>query len=152
MSAWPPRTAPAAAAASGTPDAAPTRWRWQRLVRRTAIAVTTLVVVAMVGIWFSPIGGRYRADAANAAPVTGVSTIAISDSNFEPAAVAVATGATLTWTWTDGQAHDVVFSRGSSAGVQETGSWTRTFDEPGEYLYSCTLHAFMDGRVVVTPG
>ncbi len=86
-----------------------------------------------------------------AEPVTGVTTIDIVDSTFQPASVAGPVGTSVTWVWTDGEAHDVVFADGPSTAVQATGSWSREFDAPGEYLYSCTLHLFMDGRVVVTP-
>jgi plastocyanin len=33
---------------------------------------------------------------------------------------------------------------------QTKGTFAHRFDRPGEYRYTCTLHAGMDGRVVVT--
>jgi Copper binding proteins, plastocyanin/azurin family len=34
--------------------------------------------------------------------------------------------------------------------VVASGTWAHRFDRPGEYRYTCTVHAGMDGRVVVT--
>jgi plastocyanin len=33
-----------------------------------------------------------------------------------------------------------------------SGAFRRTFDQPGTYDYTCTLHPQMTGRVVVTAG
>jgi plastocyanin len=41
---------------------------------------------------------------------------------------------------------DVLASINISAGD----SFSFTFDEPGEYLYRCTIHANMTGRIIVT--
>ncbi|WP_238443944.1 cupredoxin domain-containing protein [Salsipaludibacter albus] len=112
--------------------------------------VLVLVLLTAAGVWFSPIGDRLRADAAAQPPVSGVEDVSIADSTFSPASLAVPVGTTVTWTWVDGEAHDVVFADGPRSDVQASGSWTRTFDAPGEYAFSCTLHLFMDGRVVVT--
>ena len=138
-------------AAMPSPDGGDRRGRRRLVVRTVAGVVAFLLVGTIAGFWFSPIGDRYRAAAEQAEPVTGVTTIEIADSNFLPASVAVPAGTRLTWEWTDGEAHDVVFTDGPSSAVQADGSWSRDFGEPGEYLYSCTLHLFMDGRVVVTP-
>lgn len=123
--------------------------RARRVARVGALVVGLVVLATAAGFWLSPIGARWRADAAGQPPAVGVTTIDIVDSTFGPASVRVAAGDEVTWRWLDTQEHDVVFADGESSTVRGDGSWSRTFDRPGEYTYSCTLHVFMDGRVVV---
>lgn len=103
-------------------------------------AVALIVVTAACG-----------ADAASApaeAPVDG-DAVVLTDDEFQPAALRVTLGTTVTWTWDDGSTdHNVVFDDESSA-VQSEGTWTRTFGEPGTFDYVCTLHGGMMGTVVV---
>ncbi len=129
------------------PTPGPTRAR--RVVRVVAALVAVLVVTTAAGFWFSPIGARWRADAAGQQPAGGVTTVDVVDSNFRPASVRVDAGDEVTWRWSDSQDHNVVFEDGEASSVQADGTWSRTFERPGEYAYSCTLHLFMDGRVVV---
>lgn len=114
------------------------------------LAVLAVAAITLVAFGLSPIGQRFLADADAAPPVTGVDVVPIVDSRFVPASIAVPVGAEVTWEWTDGEDHNVVFEDGPASPVQASGTWSRTFAEPGEHAYTCTLHAFMDGRVVVT--
>jgi plastocyanin len=72
---------------------------------------------------------------------------------FTPAELTVAVGTTVTWTNRDAARHDVVADDGTFAsplfGAGETFSFT--FESPGEYPYTCTVHPGMAGRIVVTP-
>ncbi|WP_226021981.1 halocyanin domain-containing protein [Halomicrobium salinisoli] len=75
---------------------------------------------------------------------------------FDPPAIRVSTGATITWEWTgEGGAHDVVFEDadvGSGDVVADAGAtFEHAFDEPGTYLYVCRPHEGigMKGAVVV---
>lgn len=131
---------------AGPSTDSPRRPHW---VVTVAVVVAVGLVGTLVGFWFSPIGERWRDDAAARPPTLDVSTLDIVDSNFVPASVQVPVGTELTWRWTDGEDHDVVFDDGVSSSVQADGSWSRSFDTAGEYVFTCTLHAFMDGRVVV---
>jgi plastocyanin len=45
--------------------------------------------------------------------------------------------------------HNVVFSDAASP-EQATGTFRPTFDQPGTYTYVCTVHAFMEGVVIVS--
>ena len=65
---------------------------------------------------------------------------------------------TLAWSNADGVAHTVTAGSGGrsdggfdSGLVGPGGSFQVTFDEPGSFAYTCTLHSFMSGAVVVTP-
>ncbi len=79
--------------------------------------------------------------------------VAIQNYQFEPAAVTVPSGTTVTWTQRDIDLHTVTASDKSfDSGELETGkSFAFTFSKPGSYSYVCALHPFMRGVVVVTP-
>jgi plastocyanin len=57
---------------------------------------------------------------------------------FDPPAVTIAAGGTVTWEWKGG-IHDVTFD-GFHSKTQESGSYPHTFDTPGTYAYVCTVH------------
>lgn len=63
---------------------------------------------------------------------------------YEPAAVAIDPGTTVTWEWTgDGGSHDVVHEGGEFASemkVDEGETFDHQFDDPGTYRYYCTPH------------
>jgi plastocyanin len=117
--------------------------------RRAALALAVVVVVAAASS--ADIARRWLEDAASQAPVEGTTEVALRDDRFVPASIAVPAGTTVTFTWDDdGAVHDVVFDDGVRSEPLGDGSFERTFTTPGEYAYTCSLHAFMDGRVVVT--
>ena len=77
---------------------------------------------------------------------------------FQPKAIEVPTGTTITWTNWDSSGHSVTsgtpempdgqfdtgfFKKGESASV--------TFDKPGEYSFFCARHKNMRGTVKVVP-
>lgn len=69
---------------------------------------------------------------------------------FSPSVIEVEQGATVTWTFASaGAEHNVVFDDVASP-TQLDGTFARTFDQPGSYPYTCTIHDGMDGRVEVT--
>jgi plastocyanin len=82
-------------------------------------------------------------------PVVGAHDVTARDIQFEPPAVQVRPGTTVTWHFEDGAvAHDVK-GDGFSSTVEKSGTFTHRFDQPGTFTYRCTLHANMTGRVIV---
>jgi plastocyanin len=77
--------------------------------------------------------------------------VAIRQMQFSPARVTVKKGATVTWTQRDSMPHTVTASNGSFGSQTLNGgvSYSRTFDEPGEYSCYCSLHPSMQGEIVV---
>jgi plastocyanin len=71
---------------------------------------------------------------------------------FTPNRVAIARGGQVTWTFGSEQ-HNVTF--GGGAGVpaninsSSNTSESRTFGQAGNFSYNCTLHAGMNGQVIV---
>ncbi len=75
---------------------------------------------------------------------------------FDPPAMRISTGTTVTWEWTgEGGAHNVVAEDGSfRSGPPQQGSdieYQRTFDSPGTVLYYCEPHRSlgMKGAIIV---
>ena len=89
--------------------------------------------------------------------VTVGDELSVPIQNFAYGDATVRAGESLTWTNVDGVGHTVTEgSRGRAEGgfdsgyVAPGGSFELTFDEPGRFSYTCTLHSFMSGTVVVT--
>jgi plastocyanin len=76
-------------------------------------------------------------------------TVAVSDMRFSPDAVEIDAGEAVTWSFDDRMPHDVAFDDRPASPKLRTGTWGRTFEEPGTYDYICTLHPNMTGTVTV---
>jgi amicyanin len=92
------------------------------------------------------------ATTADAPAPQGGTAVAISDFKFNPATLTVPVGATVTWTNKDEEPHTVAAKDGSfhSPGIDTNGNYSFTFTTPGSYDYTCSIHPFMTGTVVVT--
>ena len=75
-----------------------------------------------------------------------------SDYVFTPRVIAVQAGGTVTWTF-GALEHTVTFAAASGAPNSISGglstSISRTFNAPGNFAYSCSIHAGMSGLVYV---
>ncbi|WP_295816782.1 multicopper oxidase domain-containing protein [uncultured Deinococcus sp.] len=93
----------------------------------------------------------------HAAPATpdvpaGSAVIRISNFEYAPGDLHVAAGQRVTWINADPVIHHVVLTRDGRDEVHELpagGSFTVTFDRPGEFRYRCQPHPFMRGVVHV---
>jgi plastocyanin len=78
-------------------------------------------------------------------------TVKIQGFAFNPADVSVSQGDTVEWVNEDGAPHIVKFAGFESGTLAQGGKFSHTFTEgPGEYPYSCAIHASMLGKVTVT--
>lgn len=113
-----------------------------------AAAALTIVTAACAG-----------ADGPNGATVpstTGApprsASVEIVDGQFDPRRVEVAVGGSVTWINDDQTEHMVAWTAPNVIGsplIGKAGSYTRSFDAPGEYRYYCTIHNEMKGEVIV---
>jgi len=118
-------------------------------VRRLPGVLAALAIAAVVVAGCG--GDEGGGDAADAAPVSGVTEVAAKDNQFTPPAIQVTAGTTVTWTFDDRFVpHDVRGDGFTSGDPRRSGSFTHTFDAPGTFPYRCTIHDGMTGRVVVT--
>jgi plastocyanin len=117
-------------------------------MNRRRLILATLAVLALFSL--AACGGedgRQR----TAAPSTGTAaaTVAIDGMAFSPETIELADGESVVWTFNDDTTHDVAFEDGPTSPKQKSGTWQRTFDQPGSYEYVCTLHPKMRATVVV---
>jgi plastocyanin len=89
---------------------------------------------------------------ADSPPVRGVTTVEAKHLKFLPPAIEVKPGTEVTWRFADGAVPHNVKGDGFASGNQERGTFSHRFAKAGEYRYRCTLHAAMEGRVVVAAG
>jgi plastocyanin len=99
-------------------------------------------------------------------PPQGVNTptpsggISVTNNAFSPAAKTVTVGTAVNWAWNsctgdiyNGQtcvSHNIVFDDGVTSGIQDQGSYSRTFSVAGTYPYHCAIHgAAMSGSITV---
>ncbi|UBV44387.1 cupredoxin domain-containing protein (plasmid) [Deinococcus taeanensis] len=87
-----------------------------------------------------------------AAPVTDV-TVNITDNRFQPAALSVKAGTTVTWVHTGKITHNVVSAQLadlSSPDLRAGQRYSYTFQSPGTYTYYCSYHDGMSATITVT--
>lgn len=82
---------------------------------------------------------------------TGHQVVAITDSGYKPATVAVKVGSTVVWTNKGKGAHNVTIgTAGPSSGkISPGGTATHVFDKAGTYKYHDSLHPKLTGTIIV---
>lgn len=85
-------------------------------------------------------------------PPPAGATVNTPGARFDPAAVTIARGASVTWVFS-GTRHNVTFTAGAPTGGNipdtENASVSRTFPTAGTFPYTCTRHSGMNGTVTV---
>lgn len=81
-------------------------------------------------------------------------TITIVDFAFDAETVAVAHGTRVTWANAGPTIHNTVSGEDlwSSEIMEDGDTFSFTIDDPGTYMYLCTLHPIMTGTVIVDAG
>jgi plastocyanin len=79
--------------------------------------------------------------------------VKIDNYSFSPGTLAVPAGTTVSWTNRDETIHTVVAQDAGhtfkSGGLDTDDKFSFTFDKPGTYVYICTVHPYMTGKIVV---
>ena len=86
---------------------------------------------------------------AQSSPAPTQADVTIKGSAFSPDTVTVAVHGTVKWTNQDIAAHTVNFNGDQSKQLANGDTFTKTFDTPGTYDYTCGIHPFMKGKVIV---
>jgi plastocyanin len=93
--------------------------------------------------------------AGQAAVKTAANPAAVEIHNFQfvPATLTVIAGTIVTWTNDDTTPHTVTEQNRvfRSAGLDTKDTFTYKFTSPGEFVYRCTFHPMMVGRIIVKP-
>jgi plastocyanin len=124
-------------------EARETQARWLLVASASAAVVALAAVAAPSGAGIAA-SERLRADR----------TVTVGDNTFNPNAVTITVGETVTWTNTGSNPHNVRFTDRSVGDPQtpSNSAWSvmRTFDAAGTFSYYCEVHAGMTGTVNVT--
>ncbi|HVU62149.1 MAG TPA: cupredoxin domain-containing protein [Mycobacteriales bacterium] len=114
--------------------------------RPATFGIAVLLAVAVAGCGGSSTPGA-------AAHVSGP-TVTIKNFAFSPGTLHVKVGATVTFVEEDTVPHNATGSGDASFIKSPTLSkgqtYTVTFTKPGTYPYTCTIHPYMHGTVVVS--
>jgi plastocyanin len=97
--------------------------------------------------------GVLIAGAAATRAASSPAMVEIHNFQFVPAILTVTAGTTVTWTNEDTTPHTVTEQNRlfHSAGLDTRDTFSYKFTSPGEFIYRCTFHPMMVGRVVVRP-
>ena len=128
-----------------------------------------LCLVAIVGVLVLGACGNETNPSSSRGPDGSGSKVAIQSFAFEPTALKVSRGARVTWTNQDDILHTVTSGRPQKQGVPGVSKsrpaqpdglfdgrldargtrFTFVFDRAGTYEYFCSIHAGMEGEIVV---
>ena len=114
------------------------------------LAACLAVVLAACGGGSSDDGSGDNAD--KGGPPPQAARVVAKDLAFKPSKVRLAAGGTVTWEFKDGATpHNVTADDKAYASNNESsGTYSHTYDKPGTYKYTCTIHPAMKGTVVVS--
>lgn len=105
-------------------------------------------------------GGSSTGTQSSGNTITPPGGVSVTNNTFTPATQTVMVGGTVRWAWNsctgDGYgsqtcvSHNVVFDDGATSGLQDQGSFSRTFTVAGTYNYHCAVHGTaMSGTIIV---
>ena len=110
-----------------------------------------------IWMWRRGTGSTSPSDVNTPPPPGGV---AVTNNAFTPASQTVSVGSAVQWAWDsctgdpyNGQtcvSHNIVFDDGVTSGLQDQGTYSRTFTAAGTYPYHCAIHGTaMSGSITV---
>lgn len=106
------------------------------------VSVAPAAIIALL-LTFAPI--------ANRATAQDGATVEIADFSFGPNSVTIEAGTSVTWVNNDLVTHTATGVGGAfdTGEIAAGASVSVTFDTPGAYAYTCTIHPDMTGTIVV---
>jgi plastocyanin len=113
----------------------------------TLLGVSTAVAaIALVGF------GVYWSGQYDTTTEAGADGVQIANFAFDPAAITVGAGTTVTWTNTDAVQHSIVATDVSfnSDNLAQGAIFEHTFDSAGAFTYVCGIHPQMAGTITVS--
>jgi plastocyanin len=121
--------------------------RWGPRAVCVAVLVSVFALVSACGSSSRSTGGTGGSAAATAAG----SMVDVKNFSFEPMALTVAVGTTVTWKFDDSAQHTVSADDKSfvSPPMRSGQTYTHRFTVAGTYKYICSIHQYMTGTIVV---
>lgn len=114
--------------------------------------MTAILAMAVLGALVS--GCASQPPSPTAAPgdeLPAEASVTVKNFAFDPAAVIIRQGGTVTWTNLDSAEHTVKFGDSESDRLGAGGKYVKKFEAVGTYEYICGPHPFMKGSVEVKP-
>lgn len=114
--------------------------------RIVAVGLITAILAAAAALLLSSKGIDASADEKPA-----LTRIAIDNFSFTPKEITVAKGTTITWVNHDDVPHTVVSKdqKFRSKALDTNDQFSFTFTDAGTYIYFCSVHPIMIGKVIV---
>ena len=102
-------------------------------------------LLARCALLLAVAGGSLSAAAAD------VGKVEVKDFTFSPATLTISAGSQVTWVNKDDEPHTVVSDTGAfrSGALDTDESFSYTFDKPGTYHFTCSIHPRMVGTIIV---
>ena len=116
------------------------KWLW-------VAGVVVLSLVLVIGIACG--GDDDEEPQTTPAPQLGQHTVKIKGFAFNPESITIDRGDSVAWINQDSAAHTVTGSEFNSGSLSRDETYTRTFDQTGEFPYICSFHPYMRGNVTV---
>lgn len=84
-------------------------------------------------------------------PVAAPTVVLLDQMAFSPDVIKIRTGTEVIWKNKDSSIHTVTADDGSfsSGSLDQDGEFKKQFTKPGTFPYTCEMHPFMTGKVVV---
>jgi len=82
-------------------------------------------------------------------PAESGNSVTIQNFAFNPQTLTVAVGTTVTWTNQDSATHKINSNTFNSSDLSKGATFSYTFQTPGTYDYSCSIHPYMTGKIIV---
>lgn len=80
--------------------------------------------------------------------------VVIQNYTFSPTVITIKKGTSVIWTNLDITSHSIIGDSTAaniqSGALSEGGTFSYSFDEPGEYIYHCGEHSNTSGKIIVT--
>jgi plastocyanin len=114
-----------------------------RKTLRAGVATLAIVAIAAPATATALAGGQAHSARSH--------TVVLKNIRFNPSALSINRGDSVTWVWRDGSTEHNVTGHGFRSRTQTRGSFTVRFTRAGTYSYRCTIHVAegMTGKVVV---
>jgi plastocyanin len=120
---------------------------FSRRRRVAALVATTLAIASTAAV-------VHTGQAASASVAPGMKpAVTISNYSFHPATLTVNKGSTVIWVNKDGDVHTIKSTGGpetfNSPALDSGNQFGFTFHRAGTYHYTCSVHPYMHGVIVV---
>lgn len=120
------------------------------MTRLRMIAGALLLAGTIAACGSSSSGGTPPATAGTSTTASG-NSVMIKGFAFHPASLTVKVGAKVTFTNEDSTVHTATSSGSTfnSGNLAQNQSYTVTFTKAGTYTYTCSIHPYMKGTIIV---